>query len=85
MAGQSPAPHDATAAYESAVGAAREQNAKLLELRAATRLAAHQRRIGETSTVLNQLAALCDWFAPTADLPDLIRARSLLTPESPTR
>jgi class 3 adenylate cyclase/tetratricopeptide (TPR) repeat protein len=85
MAEDSPDPHGATAAYERAVGAAREQNAKLLELRAATRLAAHQRKIGETSTVLNQVAALCEWFAPTPDLPDVVRARSLLTREPTAR
>ena len=43
MAGDRPDPHGATAAYERAAGAAREQNAKLLELRAVTRLAEHQR------------------------------------------
>ena len=47
MAGDSPDPQGATAAYEAGVRAAREQNAKLLELRAATRLAEHQRAIGE--------------------------------------
>jgi predicted ATPase len=81
MAGDSPDPHGATAAYERAIGAAREQNAKLLELRAATRLAAHQRKIGEPCTALGQVAALCDWFPPTSELPDVVRARTLVASE----
>jgi class 3 adenylate cyclase/predicted ATPase len=85
MAGDSPDPHGATAAYEWAVGAAREQNAKLLELRAATRLVAHQRRIGETCTTVDQVAALCDWFDPTLELPDVARARTLVASESMAR
>jgi hypothetical protein len=85
MAGCSPDPDGATAAYERAVSAAREQNAKLLELRAAAQLAMHQRRVGETCTALERVASLCDWFAPTPDLPDVARARALLEPESPKR
>jgi len=85
MAGDSPDPHGATAAYERAVGSAREQNAKLLELRAATRLAAHQRRLGEDCTALDQVVALCDWFAPTSELPDVVRARSLVASEPMAR
>jgi class 3 adenylate cyclase/predicted ATPase len=85
MAGDSPDPHGATAAYERAVGAAREQNAKLLELRAATRLAAHQRRLGEDCTALDQLVALCDWFAPESELPDVVRARTLVATEPMAR
>jgi class 3 adenylate cyclase/predicted ATPase len=85
MAGGSPDPCGATAAYERAVGVAREQNARLLELRASTRLAAHQRKIGETCTVRDQLAALCAWFAPTSELPDVVRARALVASEPMTR
>jgi predicted ATPase len=78
MAGDSPDPQGATAAYERAVGTARAQNAKLLELRAAIRLAAHQRRIGDTCTALDQVAALCDWFGPASELPDVARGRALV-------
>ena len=85
MAGDSPDPHGATAAYERAVGAAREQNAKLLELRASTRLAAHQRKIGETCTALDQVAALCAWFPTTSELPDVVRARTLVASEPMAR
>jgi class 3 adenylate cyclase/tetratricopeptide (TPR) repeat protein len=85
MTGDSPDPHAATAAYESAVRAARDQNAKLLELRADTRLAVHQRRIGETCTAIEQLTSLCDWFTPASELPDVVRARALVAEELATR
>jgi class 3 adenylate cyclase/tetratricopeptide (TPR) repeat protein len=78
MAGDTPDPQGATAAYNRAVAAAREQNAKMLELRAATRLAAHERNIGEIPTALNDLAALCEWFPATSELPDVARARALV-------
>jgi class 3 adenylate cyclase/tetratricopeptide (TPR) repeat protein len=83
MAGDSPDPHGATAAYEAAVGTAREQNARLLELRAATRLAEHQRAIGEPCTAIERVAALCDWFTPASELADVVRARDLVA-EHPT-
>jgi class 3 adenylate cyclase/predicted ATPase len=85
MAGDSPDPHGASAAFERAVGAAREQNAKLLELRAATRLAAHQRTIGEAGDALDQLVALCHWFHPASELADVVRARSLVASEPMAR
>jgi class 3 adenylate cyclase/predicted ATPase len=78
MAGDSPDPHGAAAAYERAVRAASDQNAKLLELRAATRFAAHQRRIGEKVTALDRVAALCDWFGSASELPDVERGRALV-------
>jgi class 3 adenylate cyclase/predicted ATPase len=81
MAGDSPDPHGATAAYERAVRAASDQNAKLLELRAAMRFAEHQRRIGETCTALDRVAALCDWFGPASELPDVVRGRALVDSE----
>jgi predicted ATPase len=73
-------PAGAVVAYERAVRAAREQNARLLELRAATRLAAHQRALGEPCTVLDRLLSLCDWFAASSELPDVKRARALVEP-----
>ena len=85
MAGDSPDPCGATAAYERAIRAAREQNARLLELRACTRLVAHQQEIGERCTVRDQLAALCAWFAPPSELPDVVRARALVASEPMTR
>jgi predicted ATPase len=85
MAGDSPDPHGATAAYERAVGAARDQNAKLLELRAATRFAEHQRRIGETRTALDRVVVLCEWFGPASELPDVVRGRTLVASEPMAR
>ena len=85
MDGDSLDPHGATAAYERAVGSARDQNAKLLELRAATRFAAHQRKIGDTCTALDRVAALCDWFGPASELPDVVRGRALVDWEPRTQ
>jgi predicted ATPase len=85
MAGDSPDPHGATVAFERAVAIARGQNAKLLELRAVTRLAEHQRRIGDSCTALEQVAALCDWFGADSDVVDVVRARSLVASETMAR
>jgi predicted ATPase len=79
MGGDSPDPGAAAAAFEQAVAAARAQNARLLELQAATRLADHQHRLGgETSAVLDRISELCDWFGSDSQLTDVVRARSLL-------
>ncbi|HYZ28615.1 MAG TPA: adenylate/guanylate cyclase domain-containing protein [Thermoleophilaceae bacterium] len=85
MIGDDPDPDSATAALGRAIQAAQEQNAKLLELQAATRLAEHQRRIGEPCTALERIATLCDWFEPNLQLQDIARARTLLASETMTR
>lgn len=85
MAPGAPDPQAATAAFERAVSSAHEQNARLLELRATTHLAMHQRAVGDTCTALEALESLCDWFAETPDLPDVLRARALLVAELPGR
>ena len=81
MTGDSPDPEAATAAYEQAISAAAEQNAKLLELRAVTGLAVHQGRTGGEATALERVAELCDWFGGwlRPQLPDIVRARRLLS------
>jgi class 3 adenylate cyclase len=79
MTGESPDPEAATAAYEQAISAAAEQNARLLELRAVTGLAVHQGRTGDEATALERAAELCDWFGPASQLPDIVRARRLLS------
>jgi tetratricopeptide (TPR) repeat protein len=85
MAGDDPDPEAATAAYEQAATAAADQNARLLELRAVTGLAVHQgRTIGE-ATALERVAELCDWFGRVgsgSQLPDIVRARRLLSVQS---
>jgi class 3 adenylate cyclase/tetratricopeptide (TPR) repeat protein len=78
MAGDAPDPQGAGAAYEAAVRAAREQNAKLLELRAATRLVEHQRAVGEPAGAIDRVVALCDWFGTGSELADVVRARNLV-------
>jgi hypothetical protein len=83
MASESPDPHGASAAYERAMIAAREQHAKLLELRAATRLTAHQRRIGDICTALEDVESVCDWFGATSELPDVARARAVVSGKAP--
>ncbi len=85
MAGDSPDPEGATTAYEAAVRAAREQNAKLLELRAATRLAEHQRAIGGPRSAIDRVVALCDWFGSASELADVVRARNLVASETMAR
>jgi class 3 adenylate cyclase/tetratricopeptide (TPR) repeat protein len=82
MTGDAPDPEAATAAYEQAIAAAAEQNAKLLELRAVTGLAVHQGRTGEEATALERVTQLCDWFGRVgsgSELPDIVRARRLLS------
>jgi predicted ATPase len=85
MTGDSPDADGATVAFERGVRAARGQNAKLLELSAASRLAEHQRRIGEPCTALDQVAALCDWFGPASEIVDVVRARTLVASETMAR
>jgi class 3 adenylate cyclase/tetratricopeptide (TPR) repeat protein len=83
--GDSPDPVAARAAFERAIRAAREQNAKMLELQAATRLAEHEAKLGEPPTVLDRVAALSDWFGPGSELVDVVRARTLLASETMAR
>jgi class 3 adenylate cyclase/tetratricopeptide (TPR) repeat protein len=84
-AGDRPDEDAARAAFERAVSVAQEQNAKLLELRAATRLAEHEQRLGEPCSVGDRLAALSDWFGPASRLPELARARALIGAETMAR
>jgi predicted ATPase len=79
MAGDSPDVEAATFAFEHAVSTAREQNAKLLELQAITRLAEHQQKIGDRCTALDRVAELSDWFGADSQLIDVVRARALVT------
>jgi class 3 adenylate cyclase/tetratricopeptide (TPR) repeat protein len=81
MSGDTPDPHAAAAAFERAIASAHEQNARLLELQAAIRLAELQNNIGEPCTVLDRIAELCDWFGPDCQLRHVERARVLVAPE----
>jgi predicted ATPase len=74
--------HDAArAAFERAVTVARDQNAKVLELQAVTRLAEHQLKLGEASAALDRAAELAGWFGEDSQLADVLRARKLLATE----
>jgi tetratricopeptide (TPR) repeat protein len=82
MMGDAPDPDAATVAFERAVASAHEQNAKMLELQAATRLVEHQRKIGAPSDAFDRVVALCDGFDLESQLPALVRARALVAPET---
>jgi hypothetical protein len=82
MAEDTPDPDGATAAFEHALEAARAQNAKLRELRAASLLAAHQHQIGAEATALATVRELSEWFGTDVETPDLSRARALARGEA---
>jgi predicted ATPase len=84
MSREAPDPPAATAAFERAIAAAREQNAKLLELQGTVRLAEHQLKLGAQASALGRASELCDWFGDSP-LPDVARARALLQSESMAR
>jgi len=69
---------EASALLRSSLAAAREQGAKLWELRAARDLAERMDRQGKREAACELLAPVCDWFTEAADLPDLVAARGLL-------
>ena len=85
IAGPEPDTPAATAAFERAVASARDQEARLLELRAATGLALHQRRIGAPVTALETIAGLCEWFGQASKVPDVIRARAVMQDQADSR
>lgn len=71
-------PNDVEVAYRRAIEIARSQQARALELRAATslvRLHSGQRRAGDAAHLLQNLYS---WFAEGLDSPDLQAARSAL-------
>jgi class 3 adenylate cyclase/tetratricopeptide (TPR) repeat protein len=69
----------AGAAFAGALEAARNQGARLLQLRAATQLTWHQRSVGESCTAINDIAELSDWFPASSDLADVTAARAIAT------
>jgi hypothetical protein len=85
MATDRPDVDGATIAFERALAVASEQNAKMLELQSATRLAEHQRRIGAPCTALDRVAELCEWFDADSQLADIVRARTLVASETMAR
>jgi predicted ATPase len=69
---------DAEAALERARAVACVQQAKSLELRAATRLARLWQQQGKSAEARQMLAEIYDWFTEGFDMPDLQDARVLL-------
>jgi hypothetical protein len=67
----------ADARFEQALSIARQQGARLWELRAATSLASLRAERGERNTAQRLIDAAIDGFDDGCDLPDLRRARSL--------
>jgi predicted ATPase len=66
------------AAFEDALGIARHQQAKSLELRAATSLARLWGEQGRRAEARELLAPIYDWFTEGSDTPDLKDAKALL-------
>jgi predicted ATPase/class 3 adenylate cyclase len=65
--------------YRKALAIAREQGAKLWELRAAVSLAQLRRDQGRRAEALDLLAPVFDWFTEGFDTPDLKDAKALLS------
>jgi predicted ATPase len=64
--------------YRKALSIAREQQAKLWELRAASSLARLRRDQGRRAEARDLLAPICGWFTEGFDTPDLKEAKALL-------
>jgi class 3 adenylate cyclase/tetratricopeptide (TPR) repeat protein len=69
---------DAEMLFQRALAIASEQEAKSLELRAATSLARLWRGQGRRAEARDLLAPICGWFTEGFDTRDLIEARALL-------
>ncbi|HKW84288.1 MAG TPA: AAA family ATPase, partial [Burkholderiaceae bacterium] len=69
---------DAEQCFEKALAIARDQGAKLWELRCAVRLASLHAERGERSTALRTLAPVYEWFDEGLASTDLAQARALL-------
>jgi predicted ATPase len=69
---------EAEACFRRALAVAREQGAKMWELRAATSLARLWTEQGRRAEAHNLLAPLYGWFTEGFDTPDLKEAKALL-------
>ena len=68
----------AEASFLKAIKVARSQNARSLELRAATGLARLWQKQGKGDEAREMLAGVYGWFSEGFDTPDLQEARALL-------
>ncbi|MEZ4676880.1 MAG: hypothetical protein R2932_21925 [Caldilineaceae bacterium] len=73
------------AAYGQAIAVAQAQQAKSLELRAATSLARLWQQQGKQAQAYRLLSAIHGWFTEGFDTPDLVAAQELLTDLSLTK
>jgi predicted ATPase len=64
--------------YRTALTVARQQSAKLWELRAALDISHLWRSQGKTLEARDVLVPVCDWFTEGVDVPVLLEARALL-------
>ena len=72
-----------TACFEEALQIARSQQAKSLELRSATRLAAFRQVHGKPADAYQLLSNIYGWFTEGFDTPDLRAAKALLDELAP--
>jgi len=70
--------HEAEERYRAAITIAQEQQAKSLELRAATRLARLWQGQGRGAEARDLLAPVYGWFSEGFETPDLKEAKALL-------
>ena len=75
---QSPDAAEAEACFLNAIEIAQKQEAKSLELRAATSLARMWQRQGKTTEARDLLASVYDWFTEGFDTADLKDAKALM-------
>ena len=69
---------DAETLFRTAIDIARDQEARSLELRAATSLARLWQKQGKKAEARELLAPVYDWFTEGFDTPDLKDAKALL-------
>jgi predicted ATPase len=76
--------HVAEQAFQTAIEVARGQDARLLELRAATSLARLWRGQGKQTEAKTLLGPIYDWFSEGFAKPDLLEAKGVLQELSPS-
>jgi predicted ATPase len=69
---------DGVAELEKALVVSRGQQARMWELRAATKLAGHWAERGKRAEARELLTSIHDWFTEGFDTPDLKQAKALL-------
>ena len=78
LAGDGANVEEAEALFRLSLATGASQQAKMLELRAATRLCGLLEETGRADAARSTLAEVYDWFEEGFELPDLVAARTLL-------